>query len=111
MSFPSIPLARQSIEHLIALHEIHSDGSMQTICANAKHGCVVLAWLERRQELMRALENLERQRPDLVDLFREFPGAQILDVRGGDAGQIDRYGLLRNIHVPSGMVDSEVDGE
>lgn len=77
----SIAMARQSIEHLIALCETHSDGSMQAICNQAKHGAVVLAWLERRQELMRALDRLERERPDLVDLLNAFPGAQIADVR------------------------------
>jgi hypothetical protein len=30
---------------------------------------------------LRALDRLERERPDLVDLFREFPGAEIADVR------------------------------
>jgi len=77
----SITLARKSIEHLIALHEIHSDGSMQSVCANAKHGVLILAWLERRQELMKALDRLERERPDLIDLLNAFPGAQIADVR------------------------------
>jgi hypothetical protein len=108
---PSLSIARQSIEHLIALHEIYSDGSMRTICANAKHGCVVLAWLERREELMRALDNLERQRPDLVDLLTAFPGSQIVDVRdtysnGGDhVGEADELEHVRGFYVPGGMVD------
>jgi len=75
----SIALARQSIEHLIALYE--RDGPMKNICDQAKHGALVLAWMERRQDLMKAVEHLDRQRPDLADLFRAFPGAEIVDVR------------------------------
>lgn len=88
----SIALARQSIEHLIALCETHSDGSMKSICEQAKHGAVVLAWLERRQDLFKAVERLDRQRPDLADLFRVFPGAEISDVRdtySNGSGAID----------------------
>jgi hypothetical protein len=77
----SIAMARQSIEHLIALCETHADGSMRSICNQAKHGALVLAWLERRQDLMKAVERLDRQRPDLADLLRAFPGAEIVDVR------------------------------
>lgn len=77
----SIALARKSIEHLIALYEANENGTNHSVCANAKHGAVILAWLERRQELMKALDRLERERPDLVDLLNAFPGAQIADVR------------------------------
>jgi hypothetical protein len=30
---------------------------------------------------MKALDRLERERPELVDLFEAFPGSQIADVR------------------------------
>jgi hypothetical protein len=41
----------------------------------------VLAWLERRSELMKALDRLERDRPELVELLNAFPGSEIVDVR------------------------------
>ena len=74
----SIAQQRQAIEHLAYLGD---SGDNDSIIAAAKQGCIVLAWLERRSELMKALDRLERERPDLVDLFREFPGSQIADVR------------------------------
>jgi hypothetical protein len=74
----SIAQQRQAVEHLIAL--THEDVSTSVVQA-AQQGALTLAWLERRAELMRALDRLERERPDLVDLFREFPGAEIADVR------------------------------
>lgn len=73
----SIARQRQAIEHLIAL----AGNEVIDLHEPARQGALVLAWLERRQELMRALDRLERERPDLIDLFREFPGAQIADVR------------------------------
>jgi hypothetical protein len=72
----SINQARQAIEHVT-----HAYADEGTIVEAAREGVRILAWLERRQELMKALDRLERERPDLVDLFREFPGAQITDVR------------------------------
>ena len=72
----SITQQRQALEHLIALNTYN-----ETVTLAATQGVLTLAWLERRAELMKALDRLERQRPDLVDLFREFPGAEIADVR------------------------------
>lgn len=76
----SIPQARQAVEHLIAL--VGTDATSSVIDA-AKHGAVILAFLERRSELMRALVDLERRAPALAELLQEFPGARISDVRGG----------------------------
>jgi hypothetical protein len=72
----SITQARQAIEHVT---QAYADEG--TIVEAAREGVRILAWLERRQELMRALDRLERERPDLVDLLNAFPGAQIADVR------------------------------
>lgn len=77
----SIALARQNIEHLIAMAESSKIVHPGSILEASRAGVLILAWLERRQELMRALDRLERERPDLADLFREFPGSQIADVR------------------------------
>lgn len=79
----SIAQARQALEHLIALsesdHMKHCYDPWRT--EKAKHGCLVLAWLERRQELMKAIDRLERERPDIADIFKAFPGAEIVGVR------------------------------
>jgi hypothetical protein len=72
----SITQARQAIEHVTAAYA--DEG---TVVEAAREGARILAWLERRAELVKAVDALERQRPDLVDLFREFPGAEIADVR------------------------------
>jgi hypothetical protein len=77
----SIAQARQAIEHLIALYENEILPTGSTLLEPANYGALVLAWLERRQELIKALDRLERERPDLVDLFAAFPGATIADVR------------------------------
>jgi hypothetical protein len=76
----SIAQQRQAIEHLAYLND-SADCKNESIVAAAQQGALTLAWLERHQELMRALDRLQRERPDLADLFREFPGAQIADVR------------------------------
>jgi len=73
----SIARQRQAIEHLIA----RAGKEQIDLHEPARQGALVLAWLERRQELMKALDRLERERPDLVDLLQKFPGAQIADVR------------------------------
>lgn len=76
----SLSYQRQTVEHIAALYD-KGDLQQRDRAVSLRQTAVVLAWLERRQELMRAIDRLERERPDLVDLFREFPGAQIADVR------------------------------
>jgi hypothetical protein len=71
-------MQRGAVEHMIAAAE---SAGITTALEPARQAVLTLAWLERRRELMKALDRLERERPDLVDLFREFPGAQIADVR------------------------------
>ncbi len=77
----SIAQSRQALEHALTDYE-RNFGEHKTIIAAARAGILRLAWLERRAELLRALDRLERERPDLADLFEAFPGAQIADVRG-----------------------------
>lgn len=72
----SIAQARQALEHVTAAYA--DEGR---VVEAAREGIRILAWLERRAELVKAVDALERQRPDLVDLFKEFPGAEIADVR------------------------------
>lgn len=77
----SLAMQRQCVEHLLALAESQASGMSATVKEGCRQAALSLAWLERRQELMKSLDRLERERPDLVDLFNAFPGAQIADVR------------------------------
>ena len=77
----SIAQSRQAVEHLIAMAESNKWLYPGSILDGAKQAALTLSWLERRAELMKALDRLERERPDLVDLFEAFPGSQIADVR------------------------------
>lgn len=49
--------------------------------ALAQKGCLSMAWLERRQELVRALYKLQQDAPEMAKLFEEFPGSEIKEVR------------------------------
>lgn len=81
----SITQSRMAIEHLIALQTEEPAGS---VLDAAKHGCVVLAFLEKRQELMKALVELDRRAPALAMLLQEFPGAKIMRIDNGTADRI-----------------------
>jgi hypothetical protein len=74
----SIAQARQAVEHLIALA---GNGAASTVIDAAKYAATVLAWLERRSELVKAIEDLDRRAPELAKLLLDFPGAKIADVR------------------------------
>lgn len=77
MSNPSLAMARQCVEHLIALHGRGDD----TIVEGAKHAARTLAWLERRAELVKAIDALDKAAPELARLLLDAPGTQIADVR------------------------------
>ena len=75
---PSLSFQRQCLEHLIAL------GATQVsddVLEGARRGVLTLAWVERRQELLRALVELDRRAPALADIFRQWPEARIEEVR------------------------------
>jgi hypothetical protein len=76
----SLAQQRQAIEHLLVLQK-RNNAWTDTIQEAAKQGALTLAWLERRSELMKALDRLERERPELVELLNAFPGSEIVDVR------------------------------
>lgn len=86
---PSLSMARQSVEHLIA--QVGKDAS-PTVIEAAKHAATVIGWLERHQELMRAVDELHRRAPYLAQMFREFPGAKIENVRSYDDDYFDTLG-------------------
>lgn len=51
--------------------------------ALARDACRTLAWFERRQELTRALVDLDKRAPGLASLAEAFPGSSIR-VEGAD---------------------------
>jgi hypothetical protein len=71
----SIALARQSIEHILAVCDASDE-----IKENVKHGCLVLAWLEKRSDLVKSIAALDKARPDLMEVLRVFPDAEITDI-------------------------------
>lgn len=79
MSRYSLAQQRQSVEHVLA--QTGRDEPDDSIADAVRQACLTLAWLERRAELIRALDRLERERPELVDLFQAFPDTTIADVR------------------------------
>lgn len=73
----SLAMQRQAVEHLLALHE----DAASTVAASVRDACRTLAWMEKRQELIRAIADLNKRAPALAAILLEFPDAQIVDVR------------------------------
>lgn len=73
----SLSFQRQCVEHFIALSRDADD----TVTEGAKQACLTLAWFEKRQELVRELIRLETAAPELAELLRQFPGAQLSAIR------------------------------
>ncbi len=81
----SLALQRGAIEHLIALH----DDDASTIIAAAKDGVRTLAWIERRQDLIRAIADLDRRAPAMAEILLAFPEARIVGIRDKVENEID----------------------
>ena len=77
----SISMQRQSIEHCLALLESSPMKPAPDVLANARRGCLTLAWFERRTELTRSLAELERSAPGLAALVQEYPGTKLTITR------------------------------
>lgn len=73
----SISMQRQSIEHCLALLESSPAKPSPEVIANARRGCLTLAWFERRTEITRALAELERAAPGLAAMFQDYPGTKV----------------------------------
>ena len=77
----SLSFQRQCVEHLIALHRDEDD----SIIDGAKQAALTIGWIERREELIKMLEQLRKDNPELYNMFvyltRAFPGASISDIR------------------------------
>ena len=80
----SLSYQRQCVEHLIALHSEEDD----SIIDGAKQAALTVGWIERREELIKMLEQLRKDNPELYNMFvyltRAFPGASIADIRSTD---------------------------
>lgn len=80
MSDPrSLSYQRQCVEHLIALCT-DKKGMTGPIIEGAKQAARTIGWIEKRAELIREVDRLEREAPELADLLREFPGAHVARV-------------------------------
>lgn len=76
----SIAQQRQAIEHCLALLA-DNEPQFAHFIEQARDGCRTLAWLEKRQHLVKAIAELDKQAPQLAALFEAFPGLKIADVR------------------------------
>lgn len=80
MSKPSLIEQRQAVESLIncaLLDEMPAPMDVE----NAKQAVLTLLWLERRAELVKDVERLDREAPSIAHVLREFPCASIEEVR------------------------------
>lgn len=82
----SLAQQRQAIEHCLALLESQRNVS-PGILAAARQGCLTLAWLEKRQHLVKAIASLDEQAPQLAALCEAFPGIRLAEVRTTDGGR------------------------
>jgi hypothetical protein len=80
-------MQRQSIEHLLHILEeqqsrraLKDKPRYQQMIETARHGCRTLAWIERREELIRKIYALEAAEPLLAEILRAFPGAALREV-------------------------------
>lgn len=77
----SLAMQRQCVEHLLAFAESRAGDMSASVIEGCRQAVLSLAWIERRQDLIKALDRMERHRPDLAEIFKEFPNAEIVDVR------------------------------
>jgi hypothetical protein len=81
MSTPSLSMQRQSIEHLLSVLESQGkrkkDDRWQQMIETARHGCRTLAWIERREDLIRKIHALHEAEPMLASILASFPDATL----------------------------------
>lgn len=70
----SLSFQRQSVEHLIAHSARHVS---EDIISAARQAALTLAWLETRQDLIRAIVDLDKRAPRLAGLLEAFPGSRL----------------------------------
>lgn len=79
MPNPSLTAQREAVETLICLAE-DNDVRAGTV-DDAKQAALTLAWLERKEALVRELVRIEREAPELARALVEWPGLKIAGVR------------------------------
>ena len=72
----SLSFQRQSIEHLIPACEKTDPQLVPALKAAA----LTIGWIERRAELIREIDRLEREAPELAEILRTLPGTRIVDI-------------------------------
>jgi hypothetical protein len=81
MSTPSLSMQRQSIEHLLSVLESQGKKSKsdrwQQMIETARYGCRTLAWIERREDLIRKIHALHEAEPMLASILASFPDATL----------------------------------
>jgi hypothetical protein len=84
MEKPSLSMQRQSIEHLLGVLESQGKRTKsdrwQQMIETARHGCRTLAWIERREDLIRKINALHDAEPALAAVLASFPDATLRDV-------------------------------
>lgn len=106
------PLAkqRQALEHCLEMLETY-DRIAPDVLEPARQGCLTLAWLEKRQHLVKAIAALDEQAPQLAALCDTFPGIKLAEVRATDAGPtvFDGQTLKRCLALLDNNIDREGD--
>lgn len=81
---PTLTEQREAVEELIA-EAVKDDMDGETI-ARAKQACLTLAWIERSTELIKMLNGLKNENPELFEMLNKisstFPGVKIDAIRG-----------------------------
>lgn len=76
----SLSEAVASIRHVIA-YFAQSHGQEDTIVKKANYALYVLEYICNYVEIVKAAIRLQKRDPNLARIFREFPKAEIVDVR------------------------------
>lgn len=79
MTKPTLSEQREAVEALVCFAK--DAGVKPEIIERARFGVLLLAWFERRQEIVKEVARLEQQAPELAAALRQFPGAQIAGVK------------------------------
>lgn len=81
MSKPSLADQREAVEALIFLATQDNAQPHGAMVAVARQAVLTLAWLERKENLIRELDRIERDAPEISAALKQWPGLQITGVR------------------------------
>jgi len=77
----SLTQQREAVEALINLAIDNDNDARPNTIEDAKQAVLTLAWLERKESLVRELARIEREAPEIARALVEWPGLQIAGVR------------------------------